>query len=276
MKVKILLFSVLLAFLSGCATLEKMVQPPTVKMESMNISDFSFNDITLQFDLLINNPNQFGIQLNGYDYSFVLENNEFLKGEQSEEIKISSAGNSSLAIPLTINFQELYNLVKQTKNLDSLSYSITGNFRPSGLLAGFKIPFSKSGNLPNLRLPNISLNDLKVSKLDFSGVVMELDLKLDNPNTFAFDIGKLDYQINLAGSQVAKGITENLAKVPAKGAGEIRLPISFSFFGVASSLTSALTGKDIDCSINGSAALNTPFGPIQLPINTQQQIGIRK
>jgi LEA14-like dessication related protein len=275
MKTVYCLFAVVLV-IASCATLEKIVQAPDVKVDSVQISDISFSDVTLDFNLLIQNPNGFGVSLGGFDYSFSLQDKEVLKGDEDKEISLAASANSALQIPLTLNFQDVYALAKETKDLDSLSYHLAGHFKPSGILSEFKIPFSKTGTLPNMRLPRLSLKSLKLNKLNFSGVEMGVALDVDNPNMFGFDIGKFDYKISLAGNQVAEGATLNLAQIPAKQSGTINLPISFSFFGVASTLSSALTGKSIDCAVEGNAAVNTPLGEMNLPIAVSQRVEIFK
>ncbi|NIA29645.1 MAG: hypothetical protein GWP06_06995 [Actinobacteria bacterium] len=262
--------------LLGCAAVKELVQPPSVKIDSVKVTGASFQNISLDFNLLINNPNPFGIQLSGFDYAFSLEGKDFLTGNETRDIRIAGTGNSHVGIPITLDFNKIYKLAKETKSLDSLSYNLKGHFKPGGILAGFQIPFSKTGSLPNVRIPKISFKGLKINKLGFTGIDMVLGIGIENKNVFGFDIGKLDYKIALAGTQVAKGISQNLASIPKKGSGEIKLPISLSFSGLASSLRSALMGKNVDCAVQGTADLNTPFGVFTMPIHTQQKISILK
>ena len=59
------MFRVLLltaVLLLSCESIQQFVQPPDVKVENVNIADVSFEDITLDFALLINNPNPFGVE----------------------------------------------------------------------------------------------------------------------------------------------------------------------------------------------------------------------
>ena len=262
--------------LLGCAAVKELVQPPSVKIDSVKVTGASFQDISLNFDLLVNNPNPFGIQLSGFGYAFSLEGKNFLTGNETRDIRIAGTGNSHVGIPITLDFNKIYKLAKETKSLDSLSYNLKGHFKPGGILAGFQVPFSKTGSLPNIRIPKISFKGLNISKLGFTGIDMVLGIGIENKNIFGFDIGKLDYKIALAGTQVAKGISQNLASIPKKGSGEIKLPISLSFSGLASSLRSALMGKNVDCAIQGTADLNTPFGVFAMPIHSQQKISILK
>jgi len=226
--------------------------------------------------LLVNNPNPIGINLQGYEYTFAIEGKEFLSANEARTLNVGAAAASIVHIPVTINFKKIMQLVKQTKELDSLSFDIAGKLHPGGMLSAFNIPFERSGTLPNVRIPEIKFSGLKVKKMGFTGVDLELGLDILNKNVFGFDIGKLNYDIALAGSPVAKGATEKLASVPAKGTGTIKLPISVNFASALGSLNSALRSGRIRADIKGDADLQTPFGPITLPFATTQEIPIIK
>lgn len=265
---------VVLAVLFDCASLQQLVVPPDVKVDSFNIADFSFEDITLDFGLLVSNTNPFGVDLNGYEYRFALEGKEFLSANETRPIKVAAAGNSTVHIPVTVNFKQLYDLAQQTKSLDSLSFALSGKLIPGGLLSSFTIPFSRSGKLPNVRIPEIKFTGLKVKKMGLTGIDLEVGLNVLNKNVFGFDVGKLNYDIALAGNPLAKGSTERLAAVPAKGASDITLPVSLSLSGAVGSLASVLRGNSAQATITGDTDLKTPFGPINLPFNTTQNISI--
>lgn len=275
-RVAVLVVLMMSLILLSCATLQQMVQPPDVKVENIDIADFSFKDITLDFGLLVNNPNPFGINLQGYEYTFAIEGNEFLSANEARSFDVGASGTSTVQIPVTVNFDKLLDLMKQTKDLDSLSFDLVGKIHPGGMLAAFNIPFEHSGSLPNVRIPELSFSGLKVKKMGFTGIDLELGLNLVNKNIFGFDIGALNYDIALAGSPVAKGITENLASIPAKGKGEIKLPLTINFASALGSLSSALKGGSIEADIKGDADLKTPFGPITLPFETTQNIPITR
>lgn len=274
MKFKLVLICTFLSIIAGCAALQEIIQPPKVNFESVNLTDFSFNDVTLDFALSVHNPNPVGASLSGYDYTFTVEGQQFITGDENRQITLASGGKSSIHIPVTVRFKELYNLFKSTEKQDTVGYRIAGHFRPSGILSGFDIPFSKSGSLPAVKIPKISLSGLKVKGLSFTKVDLELGIDVDNPNIFGIDMSKLNYVINIAGQQVADGSSLNVAQVPKKGKGSIHLPISLSFSGVASAVRSAITGSSVDCAVSGGADLNSPFGLLHLPIDVNQNVSI--
>lgn|GEM_PF-780742 len=271
------LFALALVFvLTGCAGMEKLLQAPTVSVAGVALRDLSFEAVTLDFDIQVDNPNAFGVSLSKLDYSFILENNQLFSGVQDQSMVIAAEQKNHLHFPLTLKFKELASLVKSLKDLDTLNYHFAGHITPGGLLSSLTVPFSKKGTLPNIRPPQLSLKNLKINKMSFSGVDMDLALSLKNPNAFGFDIGKFKYDISLKGNPVASGLSENLAAIPARGNGEIRLPIKINLLGAASSLTSLLSGSQSECSIAGQTSLGTPFGQLELPFDTRQTISIEK
>ncbi len=273
------MFRVLLltaVLLLSCESIKQFVQPPDVKVENVNIADVSFEDITLDFALLINNPNPFGVELDGYNYQFAIEGEEFLSADETREMNIAGGAQSSVQIPISINFERLYNFMQKTKHLDSLSFDLNGQLNPGGLLSGFDIPFNRSGSVPNVKLPQIQFTGIKLKNMGLSGIDMEVGLELINNNVFGFNIGTLNYDIALAGTQIANGATEKLASVPAKGESQVTIPISLSFAGAAASVRSLLRGENVEASISGSTDLETPFGALTLPFDTTQQIPISR
>lgn len=279
MKKKLVVFAGLLGLIVGCAQMKQLVVPPTVKVETVSLRDVSFEDVKLDFSLLVQNPNAFGAALEGYRFSFAVQDREILHGDEDRRLDLDPRSVGKLTIPVTLNFKQLYKLVSETASLDSLAFSLRGEFRPAGLLAGFSIPFQYSGRLPNIRVPEIRLSGLSVDQLSFTGVDLKLGFLLKNPNAFPFQIGRMSYDIALAGNAVAKGAVEKLVSAPAKQTAEFQLPLSINFAGAGSglrSLRSLLQGDEISCSIDGNVELGTPWGNIPLPIRTDQTVSILK
>jgi LEA14-like dessication related protein len=262
--------------LLSCAELQQLVQAPTLRIDDVNLNGIDFEKLSLDFVIKVKNPNPFGVNLNGFDYLFTIEGKQLIGGQETRPIALSAQNESSVHFPLTIKFADIYQLVTENKNKDTLSYQFSGSVLPSGILASFRIPFNKSGHLPNVRLPQLSLKNLKVDKLSLTGVDLKLNLNVKNPNSFSFNIGKLDYTLDLAGKQFASGLTQKLADIPAKGNGAVEIPLSLNLAGTLGSIYTALNGQNIQASLRGTADLSTPYGVIPLPINTQTNLKITR
>jgi LEA14-like dessication related protein len=258
-----------------CAGLENIIKPPNVKVENVSLKDLSFQDITLDFNLLVTNPNAFGASFNGFDYELFIQDTRFLAGDDQQGFQVTSNGSSNLNIPLSLKYNEIRKMLKAVADKDSLSYRLSGHLRPAGVLTGFEFPFKTSGRLPNVRLPKISLNKLQISRMDFSGVQLQLSIGVDNPNGFGFDVGQFSYQIDLAGQNLASGQTEQLGSIQNNNTGELILPISIGFAQAAGSLRSVLMSENrANVTLQGSAGIKTPFGQMTLPFNVSDPVNI--
>jgi LEA14-like dessication related protein len=260
----------------SCAGLEKIVQSPTLRIDDVKITGVDFEKIGLDFVFKVNNPNSFGVSLSGFDYLFAVEGKQLLAAQETRPVVLAAQKENEVRFPLTIKFADIYQLVTENKNKDTLSYHFSGSIIPAGILAAFKIPFNKNGHLPNVRLPQLSLKNLQVTKLNLNGIDLKLNISLKNPNSFGFNVGKFDYTLDLAGKQFATGLTQKLADIPAKSTGEIEIPVSLNLVGALSSVYSALNKQNIQAALHGSAELVTPFGSVPLPIDTQTNLKITR
>lgn len=277
MKTKAAVVFILFFLLLSCAQIDKYLLKPTVKVESVSIKDFSFSDITLDFELFIHNPNAFGISLNGFNYQFIVEEKSLLRGTTEKALQIEGNGNSKIQIPVTVVYKDLYDLYKGFKDRDSLAYRFAGSIQPGGLLQALDIPFSTSGMLPNVRIPSIEPAALSVVSVGLSGIDLALAMNVKNPNVFGFEIANFAYQIDLNGKSFARGFSENLAALSARGSDRIELPISMSFSDVAASIRSLLSsGKTAAIGLEGNTDLKTPMGFVNFPFAVEKKVEIQR
>ncbi|MCI0513323.1 LEA type 2 family protein [candidate division KSB1 bacterium] len=267
MSKKLICILSLFALVLGCATLSQLVQQPTVKLNTVRLSNFSFQDITLNFELAVSNPNPFGVKLAGYDFQFAINEKNFLNGDQPQDVQIIANQTSLLTVPLTLKFKELYQMFQAIKDQDEVGYGFKGHVHVRGPLDILKIPFSTTGKLPAVKLPNISLAGVKVQSLSLTGVKLDLDLKIDNPNIFGLSLNNLNYNIALAGKSLINGVSNQLTNITEKGSTSLHFPINLDFLAIGNLLTTALQKGEIDYVLTGGAGLKTQFGETQLPID---------
>jgi LEA14-like dessication related protein len=269
------IFIIAISFFIGCASLQSLIKPPSVKVEGLDLRNVSFDQATLDFTLLVTNPNAVGITLDGYNYELLIEENSFLQGDEKQQANIAANGQSNFSVPITIDFDNIYNLYNNVKNLDYLSYKLTGNISPGGLLTGYKVPFNASGKVPNIKIPKISIKTLSIDRLNLSGIDLNLAIDIQNPNVFGFNINNFNYNISLSGTPFASGQTEKFGEIPKNDTGTIHLPLSVNFGDAVSSLRTVLMSKSKTLiNIRGNADLNTTFGSFNLPFNIEDTVAI--
>ena len=269
MKKNILIYLLIGLFIGSCATMRQLVQEPSVSFDSMKLSDFSFENITARFTFNVNNPNAIGIKLSGYDYVLAVNEKQFLKGTQNLPVIIPAKAVGKVTVPVTIQFSELYKIYQSTKSADDFSYNIVGHVLVDAAISTLKIPFSTSGKLPSVKMPKISLKNIQVKKLSFSGIDLGVVVNINNPNILGFTLQEFDYNLTLAGKKVAAGQNKNAVIIPQKGVGTLNIPMKLNFSSLGSVITKAIRQGEIGYVLEGNAALKTDFGQGRLPFNTK-------
>ena len=260
---------VVVPLLLSCASISKLLQKPTVKFEGVRFTDFSFSDLTLNCDLGVQNPNPIGVSLGGYDYALSINEQNFLNGEQTETIQVLANSTSPVTIPVTIKFKELYQLFSTMKGSDEVPYQIMGHILVNMPLGPLKIPFSAKGKFPAVKLPKISIQKIKVESLSLSGIKLNLDVNVDNPNIFGFALNNFNYNIDLSGERVISGMTEQQNVIPEKGKGTLNIPVSLNFAAAGSLISEALRTGKINYNLSGGGDFKTEYGTANLPFDMQ-------
>lgn len=273
----------MLLYLLSCSTFRKLakVQKPKVSVDNVRFTGISFDDIGLAFDVKIDNPNQLSAKLAGFDYDLHINDASFLKGQQDSELNIEAMGQSTLEVPLTLNFKDLYKTYRSLQNQDSSEYKIDlGLDFDLPVLGKTRIPVSKKGFVPLIKLPTVKVASLKVQKMGLSGADLDLKLQIDNPNAFNLLASNLNYNFSVNGQSWVKGTSPENIRVDEKGESIMSIPISLDFFSLGQTALQLLSGdQSINYSFQGNVDLNTSMPMLKqfkLPIDKSGQLDLSR
>ena len=120
--IKIILLSAIIIYLYQCTEVLNLLNQANVQEPDVNISDvkmtsLSFKKVDLLFKIDINNPNNVGINLSGFDYDLKIKENSFLNGKQDNGLAIKANGSEIVQLPLSLYFVDIYNTFSNVKNL---------------------------------------------------------------------------------------------------------------------------------------------------------------
>ena len=150
-----------IALFLSCASLQELakIEPPKVNVQNMRITGLNFSNIDLAFDLNIDNPNPISATLAGFDYKFFLNEQSFVQGDQATQQTIQAKAASPLEIPISLNFMDIYNTFQNIKDQDSSTYKLDcGLTFDLPILGKKRIPVSKTGKIPLIKLPKFKIN----------------------------------------------------------------------------------------------------------------------
>ena len=257
-RYKILLLVFMLSFIS-CSTLntilnQMQVQKPTVQITNAKISKLNFDNLDLLFDIQIDNPNTVGIDLAGFDYDLLINENSFISGNQSDELKIEAQNSSTIQLPVTLKFLDLYNTFNDLKNNNESKYQIKCglNFNLP-VLGNTRIPISKSGDIPLLKLPKISFNSVTLQNIGLTGANLMLEVKFQNPNAFSMLIDQMNYNFQVNGKNWLSGNAKQNTSTNQNGESLIQIPVSLDFLQMGSSLYQLISGgKNLNYNFSGN------------------------
>lgn len=109
--------------------------------------------------------------------------------------------------------------------------------------------------------PKLAVADFSMSEASFLNQTFQIKLKVDNPNAFALPILGLDYGLNIAGVEVAKGNNTKSLTVPAGGTDYLDISVNTNLLKTLPDLKSVLMGggKDISYAITGNVQTKNSF-----------------
>lgn len=241
---------------------------PKLRFDKLELRAIDFTKVDVDFMFKLENPNPLSVKLDTFSYALGLEGVEFVKGTNADGLKLESRGESDLAIPVSLTYQRIFELVQNTKGKDDLGFSIAGDLGFNTPVGMAKVPFREEGRFPVVRAPGISLKGLRMGKVDLlkQKASMNLDLGFSNPDGGqAVSFAGFDFGVDMAGSRVASGVREDIPAVTGGGEQLVSLPIDLDLKSVGKTLVTAITGKKaIDVKLGGKVQVGTPFGKIPL------------
>jgi LEA14-like dessication related protein len=246
-------FSGFLLFCFHCSELQQLarISKPRLNVAGVRMTGLSLQAIDLTFDIDIDNPNPLSVSMGGFDYDLQINNTSFLKGVQEQKLVIQSSSQSRVELPLTLTFEKLFQTYQTLKNSDSTDYTILCGFTfELPVLGPTRIPVTKSGNLPLIKLPNFRIHTLRLNRFNVTGADLTLEIKMDNPNYFQLLLNQLNYRFSVNGLSWATGNLSTAQSVNEKESGTIELPISLNFIDM---------GRTVFQLISGSQPLNYQF-----------------
>ncbi len=148
-------------------------------------------------------------------------------------------------------------------------------FVSSLLFASVIILLSGCANLTKdlLKDPEVKILDLVVSNISAESVTVNLKLNVNNPNPIPLKLGQVGYNLKLSGQQVTEGLFDQGIDIPASGANDVVIPLTFKYNAVESLVNSFLKKKMTkDYELSGTAKM----GFFSVPFSKKGEINFKK
>ena len=261
MKKYLLILTILYVSATGCSTLKKYanIQEPRVEIHNITIKHMDFKTADLDIEIKVANNNPVSINLDGFDYSIVVEGRDFLRGEQTKKLAIKASGTSVFSFPLELNIVDLYEIYKTVDNKENIKYDLNiAAALDIPVIGKQRFPVKTEGTIPVIRVPQLTIEQLKVEKLGLTGAKLKLTTQIENPNSFDIKLNQINYSLMINGTEWVRNSPETNIDLKKKTTNRISLPFEVSFIDLGRSAYRLLISNDpLEYKLKGNFNLNT-------------------
>lgn len=260
----------LIAMLAGCGDLANALnlQKPGARITGVQLKDIDLTAATLLFDVELKNPYSVPLPLVNVDYGLASRETAFLSGKADLQGSVPAGGTKTVSVPAAVTYSKLLNALKGVKLGSVVPYKADLGLSVDVPAAGpLRLPLSKEGQLPVPAPPDVQVEQIQWQKLTLDSAGGTVKLRVANRNEFPVELGKFAYGLALGEVEVARSsIAKPLALAANGGAGSIEIPISFSPKSAGLAVFRMLTGSGSGYKLTGDMNVQTPFGPMRLPV----------
>lgn len=150
MKSKYLKLSVLFLSLiiSSCSSFKKIVEPPKVKLENVNIARLSALAADLEIVLLVENPNGIDFDVKNLKYQLDVNDKTITSGTMKEKVIVKAKQTTTVTLPIKISYKDIIGSALLLLDSKGMPYRVKGSTE----IGPFTIPFDDDGTLKSTDL----------------------------------------------------------------------------------------------------------------------------
>ncbi|KAL8104541.1 uncharacterized protein LOC141677324 isoform X1 [Apium graveolens] len=243
---------------------------PTADVSAIHIPKINLEKADIVVDVLVNNPNPIPIPLIDINYLIESDGRKLLSGLIPDAGTLHAHGSETIKIPVCLVYDDIKNTYDDIKPGNVIPYKVRVELIVDvPVLGRITLPLEKTGEIPVPYKPDIDVDKIKFESFSMEETVATLHIKLDNKNDFDMALKALDYEVwlgddNIGGAELAKS-----AQIDKCGITYIDLPISFRPKDFGSALWDMMRGRGIGYTMKGNIEVDTPFGPMKLPISRE-------
>ncbi len=265
--------------LTGCEGWEDFeLDPymPTVSFQRVDVHGVDWEGVDADFVFDVNNPNPVDVGMARFDYNLAFEGVDWLNGDDPDGLVLTAEGASELALPVSMQFASLWEMVQAVRGEDQIEFGLDGSFGFDTPLGPLDIPYDELGGFPAPRKPGLSLKQVKLDSLSLQGAAFDIELDVDNDHGSTLMFENLDYELSLAGVDVGGGFLGSWGEVEGAHTRTLSIPIEVSFADAGTALYQVLQGDKLKVDLVGTVDVDTPFGLVPLDFERSQKVAIQR
>jgi len=125
----------------------------------------------------------------------------------------------------------------------------------------------------NIQKPTVTYKRLRLQNVSFSGMTMDFEFELRNPNAIQLSFASLGYQLDFNGHTFIKGSAPKGITLAPNGTSRFRVPFSLEYVKFIKSLMGFFQGKDTaPYRLQITFGFKTPIGVINVPLDRRGEV----
>jgi LEA14-like dessication related protein len=123
--------------------------------------------------------------------------------------------------------------------------------------------------------PEVRVQSLRLTALDFTGVALEVDLQVVNPNPIGVTLAGYTYELLVEGNLLVSGEQLGGLEIPAKGESTVTIPMAFTFQELRESVAAVATQREVAYSVRSDVTVDIPIlGYRTIPVQREGKVPI--
>jgi LEA14-like dessication related protein len=103
--------------------------------------------------------------------------------------------------------------------------------------------------------PEVKFERADIENMSLAAATVGFRMRVSNPNALGFTMNGLNYVLKLDGKNVLQGKSTDQVKIPAKGDGIVKLPLTFRYLNVFGSLADLAKKRSVSYNLSGKMNL---------------------
>ena len=141
---KILMFSVIISLFLSCTSIKERVAIKECRFKLVSVSphSFTFSDLKVDFDIKVDNPNDFDAVLDKLVYTFYANNAQVFSGTTGKTVNIKAKKSETFTTTITLEYNKIGQALAEAMKLGSAAYRMDAWAYVSTILGEISYPVS--------------------------------------------------------------------------------------------------------------------------------------
>ena len=263
--------------LAGCAGLQEFaasaVKKPTLTFRSASVESLDLEGATVALTWDLENPNAFGVDLARIDWAVDAEGTRVAAGDLPGGLQIRANGRSPVTLPVRIRYRDVPGIVSLLGGgANVIRYKVAANIGVRTPLGVLDLPVAHEDALRLPSMPRFALDGLSVRSVGLDAIVLDVRVRVQNPNAFALPLGSLDCALAIGGAEVARAGGVAMEPVAGATSGVVVVPVRVDLGSAGRAFSDIARGGEVQVGLTGKASLaGMPF-----PLDMKALLPVRR